>query len=245
MKKSLNMLFLKQRLYLLNIVLFMSTMVCATETAYVKILLHGATNPTRSTSFLTLLEDDEYTSAYEDGFDATTIMMQANNLSTLIFAISNGNYLSAVATNDLSALQIGFVSNNVDDTYTLTFENFNGRELLLVDKVRDSIITINASTPPYEFTIPAAQVGQVSVLDRFVIDFTPTVYQLCYMDGKFLVDNPNEAGTLYILDSIGNPLSNYAVGASTQTKITPSALDANRLYQVVGLQNDTLFFRAQ
>ena len=239
------MLALKKKISVLTIVLLVSTMVCATETAYVKILLHGATNPTRSTSFLTLLEDDERTTAYEDGFDASALMLQSNSFSTLFFALLGGDTLAAVATNNLSSLALGFVSNQVDNTYTLSFEDFSGADILLWDKAVDTVITVNASTPPYVFTIPATQVGRVRVLDRFAIVAEPTAYQLCYTYGKFVVDNPGVATSIHILDSVGNFLSSYAVGAAKHVSIAPLGLIDGKLYQVVGLQNDTLFFRAQ
>ena len=138
----------------------------ATQTAYVQIKLVGTSYPTFSTSKLYLTEDTERNASYESGYDSQSAGTLSNDYSVLLYAFVGSEKCSSVATNDLTGLQIGFTTNNVDTEYKLKFSDFDGTEFKLYDRVAKQTVTLNASTPDYNFTAVA---GQVEVNDRFVI----------------------------------------------------------------------------
>lgn len=164
------------KVFISAVALAMSVMAMATETAYVEFRLTGESGLYDE---ITLTEDDSYTNAYEDGSDTEKIMYQANSRSVLIYGIVGTIPCGDVAALNLDGLYVGFKTNQVDQNYTLTFSNFSGRELSLLDRVTNEVITINASTPAYNFSVEAAQVGRVAIDDRFVIGGTPVV-SLCF-----------------------------------------------------------------
>ena len=146
-----------------------SVTVMATKITDVKITLAGS-NPTYSLSTVRLIVDDARTAEAEGGYDAPCMMSQSNDNSTLIYGMISGREYSTVATNDLTGLHIGFTTNNVDADYSLTFSNFSGEEFELYDVVANQKITVNGSTPVYNFS---AASGRVAVNDRFVVNFEP------------------------------------------------------------------------
>ena len=170
-----------KKLLISVVALSISAMTMATQTASVRINLVGS-NATYSTKTLRLVEDDARSAAAENGYDAECMMTQSNANSTLIYGLIGTTGYSTVATNDLTGLEIGFVTNQVDQDYTLTFTNFSGNEFTLRDKVTDQYITVNATTPAYAFSVTAAQVGRVAINDRFVIENAPApaVKGICF-----------------------------------------------------------------
>lgn len=154
------------------IAIAMSVTAMATETAYVQIKLTGETGGASSV-FLT--EDDAYTNAFEPSADVEKMMSQANSKSVLLYGFVGTLPCEDVVTNNLDGLAIGLKTNQEAQNYTMTFIDFSGRELSLLDRVTNEVITINASTPAYNFSVEAAQVGRVAIDDRFVIGGTPVV----------------------------------------------------------------------
>ncbi len=71
-----------------------------------------------------------------------------------------------IYTNDFEGIEFGFVTNVLETSYTLSFSDFSGDEFILYDRVTNTPITVNASTPDYDFTATA---GQTTINDRFVI----------------------------------------------------------------------------
>ncbi len=157
--------------------LAVSVMAMATEEAFVKITLAGESG---ASSIVRLMQDDARTPEYESGYDAEKMMYQANSKSVLLYAIAGSQNLENVMTNQLLGLELGLVTNQVDQNYTLTFSNFSGNEFTIHDRVANQYITVNASTPAYAFSVEAAQVGRVAINDRFVIEAMPTEPSLCF-----------------------------------------------------------------
>ena len=150
----------------------------AAETAYVRMKLAGS-NPTYSTSTIKLTENSDRTPAYESGYDSERMMEQSNDNSVLFYAYVGTQECANIATNNLDNLVLCFNTNNIDQNYTISFELVSGRDLTLYDKVT------NTSTPivqgqSYPFSVEAAQVGRVAIVDRFVINGTPVAESLCF-----------------------------------------------------------------
>lgn len=173
-----------KKLFISILAVALCTSAMAASTAAVRIKLVGS-NPTYAVNTLYLNEDDARNSTYESGYDAESMMSLSNPYSVLIYADVESHSCERVETNNLDGLAIGFTTNMVDADYSLQFTNFSGRELKLYDAVVDSVITINGSTPAYNFTATA---GQVAVTNRFSIgEPAPAVPSICHRYGKLLV----------------------------------------------------------
>ena len=169
------------------LVVAVSVSAMATKTASVRINLAGS-NATYSVNTLRLVEDDARSAAAESGYDVSCMMSQANENSTLIYGLIGTAEYSTIYTNDLTNLEIGFVTNQVDQDYTLTFSNFSGNEFVLYDKVANKTITINATTPVYAFSVDASLVGRKAINDRFVIGApAPAAPSICFNMNKLEV----------------------------------------------------------
>ena len=137
--------------------------------------------------------------------------------------------------------------------YTIYFSVLVDTETLILKDVvtGDEISIVDGGSYSFDIntTLHSDYVAGTNyeVINRFYVTsaYVPTEYKLCYTAGNFIIDNPDAAGTAYILDSIGNELSTYPVSAARQTSFTPAGLTTGNLYQVVGLHADTLFFRAR
>ena len=161
-----------KKMFISVVALAMSVMAMATETAYVQVKLTGE-NGGASNVFLT--EDNAYTNAFEAGVDVEKMMSQSNSKSLLMYGLVGTTPCEDVVAANLDGMYLGFTTNQLDQNYTLTFIDFSGRELTLLDRVTNEVVTINASTPAYAFSVEAAQVGRVAINDRFVIGGTPVV----------------------------------------------------------------------
>ena len=252
---------LKCKSSILTIVLFCGTMVgMATQTAKVTITIAGATYPSSGSS-LVLVENTDRLAEYESAYDVAALLenVVATQTPYLLGLVANNTEVDScerVETNSLVGLQLVLMTNGVlngacDDTYTMTFSNISGHAIALRDNVADSIITIENGMSPatYTFTVDATVKGQQRILNRFeIIDPAeiPTVYSLCYSYGSLIVNNPAAAGTAYVLDSAGiNIEYTKEIPSQSTTSFYPTSLVSGRLYQLVGLQNDTVFFRAK
>lgn len=175
-----------KKLFISVVALAMSMMAMAAETAYVQIRLTGITGGVSNSVYLT--EDDAYTNAYESGADAEKIMDLANSNSVLMYGFVGALKCGDVVALNLDGFALGFTTNMVDTDYKLTFKNVSGRELTLYDRVTKTptVITDNGT---YNFSVEAAQVGQVQINDRFVINYVAPTW--VYMNGDF--DNPGGA----------------------------------------------------
>ena len=170
----------------------------AATTVQVKLV---GSNPTYSVSQLILLEDDTNPaiSAGVDAFDASCMMTQSNENSTLIYGMLGGSEYSTVASPDLTGLRIGFKTNEIDQNYKLQFEGFSGTEFTIYDLVEHEVITVNGSTPDYAFSVSPSQVPQVAINNRFIVNFAPATQFACFRDKILEInDSPYAAGKIVI-----------------------------------------------
>lgn len=171
-----------KKLFISVMALAVSVMAMATEEAYMRIRLTGASG---ASSVVRLTQDNERTAAYESGYDSEKMMYQANSKSVLLYGIVGSQNCEDVVTNDLAGLKIGFVSNNVDATgYTLKFENVSGKAFKLYDKVLDQYTDI-VDNGTYVFDAPS---GQVANNDRFEIREAPAGPEFCFANEELKVN---------------------------------------------------------
>ena len=149
------------------VALAMSVMAMAAETAYVQIKLTGESG---GASSIYLTEDNDYSNAFESGADVEKMMSQANSKSVLLFAFVGTTPCEDVVAANLDGLQIGFTTNQVDQNYTLSFIDYEGRTLKLYDLVENTEKVI-AAGETYSFSVEASLVGRHEVNDRFVINY--------------------------------------------------------------------------
>lgn len=160
-----------KKIFISVIAMAVSVMAMATEEAYVRVRLSGASG---ASNVVRLTQDNERTAEYESGYDSEKMMSQANSKSVLIYGIVGSHNCEDVVTNQLTGMKLGFVTNNLDADYTLKFENVSGAALKLYDAVTNELIDI-IDNGTYAFSVEAAQVGQIAIADRFVIGGTPVV----------------------------------------------------------------------
>jgi hypothetical protein len=98
------------------------------------------------------------------------MMSQANSKSVLLYAFVGTTPCEDVVAANLDGLQIGFTTNQVDQNYTLSFIDYEGRTLKLYDLVENTEIVI-AAGETYPFSVDASLVGQHEVNGRFVINY--------------------------------------------------------------------------
>lgn len=135
----------------------------AAPIAVAKITLTGATG---GYGELTLYEDDNRTSAYESGYDAPLIGTMENSKSVQLYGFIGSQKYDKIYSNDLYGTEIGFITNQDDANYTLTFNHIYGSDIVLYDRVKNKAVTITSGTPAYTFEAAA---GRVEVNNRFVI----------------------------------------------------------------------------
>lgn len=164
-----------KKIFISVMALAISAMAMATEEAYVRIRLTGASG---ASSVVRLTQDNERSAAYENGYDSEKMMYQANSNSVLLYGIVGSQNCEDVVTNQLEGVELGFVTNNVDATgYTLKFENVSGLSFQLYDRVADQVIPI-VDNGTYTFD---AAMGRVAVNDRFVIQVAaPAAPGICF-----------------------------------------------------------------
>ena len=195
-----------KKLFVTMLVVVASLSVTAATTSAIRIKLVGS-NPTYATSLLRLTEDNARTAAYESGYDAESMMSLSNPYSVLIYSYVETHPCEVVMTNNLNNTNVGFTTNLVDQNYTLEFSNFEGNELRLYDAVEDSTIVLNASTPAYAFSVTAAQVGRIQVLDRFIINPARELddeLEICHKDNKLELHKNPYAENIVVKDAEGN-----------------------------------------
>lgn len=161
-----------------------SMMAMATETAFVRIRLTGASG---SSNVVRITKDDARTTEFEDGYDSDKMMMFANSKSVLLYGIVGTHNCEDVVTNDLTNQYIGFSTNQVDENYTLTFEAFTGESFELYDLVAHTNFTVNGATPAYDFSVTPAQVGRVAITDRFVINYVAPGFEICFLNNELQI----------------------------------------------------------
>lgn len=215
-----------KKMFISVVALAVSMMAMATESAYVRIRLAGASG---LSSVVRLTEDDERNSSFEDGYDTDKMMMLSNPRSVLLYGLVGTHNCEDVKTNDLRNLALGFTTNDkIDLNYTITFENVSGRELKLYDMVTGDI-TVIAGANSYDFSITEEQkaAGNVQILDRFVIDYTRVVdagdLEICHKDNQLQLLNNPYAENIVIKDAEGTTVKNVV------SRNTPQYIDLSDL----------------
>lgn len=145
----------------------------AAETAKAKIQLTSS-NPTYGKNSVELKENSDRNATYESGYDAESMMSQANPHSVLVYGLVGTTPCASVATDNLDGVVLGFKTNLYDTDYKLVFSGVSGRALKILDRVTNELIDVTEGSE-YAFSVEAAQVGRVAVDDRFVIGGTPVV----------------------------------------------------------------------
>lgn len=97
-----------------------------------------------ATDVLHLIEGENFTSGFDQGYDVQKIMNTAENGGVVnIYArMSDGTQLSTLATNDLTDIQIEAVSSATDSDWTLTFTDVVGKITLHNDAGGASDLTV-------------------------------------------------------------------------------------------------------
>ena len=199
-----------KKLFVTMLVVATSLSVMAATTSAIRIKLVGS-NPTYATSMLRLTEDDARTQGYESGYDGESMMTLSNPFSVLIYSYVETHPCEVVMTNNLNNTNIGFTTNMVDQDYKLVFSNFEGNALRLYDSVLDSLVVLNGSTQDYEFSVTPAQVGQIQVLDRFIINPVRELddeLEICHKDNKLELHKNPYAENIVVKDAEGNIVKN-------------------------------------
>lgn len=148
-------------------VVIMSLSAFATQTGFVRITLNGENGDTDYASTVVLVKDDARSAAYEQGYDAECLSTTPSGVyGVMFYGFVGTKKCEYIYTNDFEGIEFGFVTNVLETSYTLSFSDFSGDEFILYDRVTNTPITVNASTPDYDFTATA---GQTTINDRFVI----------------------------------------------------------------------------
>lgn len=189
-----------KKLIISVMVLAVSMMAMATETAFVRIRLTGESG---SSSVVRISKDDARTTEYEDGYDTDKMMMFANSKSVLLYGIVGTHNCEDVVTNDLTNQYIGFSTNQVDQNYTLTFEAFTGESFELYDLIAGEQFTVNGTTPAYNFSVTPAQVGRVAITNRFVINYAPAGFEICFLNNELQITSNPYAQNVVVKDENG------------------------------------------
>ena len=154
----------------------MSVYSFAADNAIARITITGTTSG--GSAQITLIENPSYSAGYDNGYDAPCNINLAEDLpKTLhIYSYIGANKYSTIATNNLDGLAVDFITNLLDDEYTMTFEVFTlapGRTLDIYDldeHVRTDI------DPSESYTFNATS-GHNEIKDRFIINYVAPAYE--------------------------------------------------------------------
>ncbi len=197
----------------------MSMGAVAATTATANIVL---TSASAGTDKVKLYEDASYTSAFDNGADATKVMNNANSRSVNIYSIVEGKNCATIFTDNLIGLKVALQTNKVDENYTMSFENVSGRKLALKDNVTGTI-TIIENGKNYAFT--AAK--NVTLTDRFEIVEAVLPYEICHRYGKLQITGyPESAANVVIKDEAGAEVKNVAITDHVYQEIDLTGLAA-------------------
>lgn len=166
----------KISILLVNLLCATVLMAAPTITGKSKINLSSAGETVKTVSLL--LSD-----AFSDAFDNTWDAAAANDGGIYIY--NGGSRYTTWASNAYSdnlAIGFGSVANN---DYVLNFSNFDGIEYKIYDVVANKWITVNASTPDYNFSIADADKNK-AINDRFIINYNPAP-SFCFKYNKLEV----------------------------------------------------------
>ena len=163
-----------KKLFISLMAVLFSAYVVAADSAIARITITGTTSG--GSAQITLIENPSYSAGYDNGYDAPCNINLAEDIpKTLhIYSYIGANKYSTIATNNLDGLSVDFITNLLDDEYTMTFEVFTlapGRTLDIYDLNENQRTDIDPSES-YTFT---ATKGHNEIKDRFVINYVAPV----------------------------------------------------------------------
>lgn len=164
-----------KKLFISLMAVLFSAYVVAADSAIARITITGTTSG--GSAQITLIENPSYSAGYDDGYDAPCNINLAEDLpKTLhIYSYIGANKYSTIATNNLDGLHVDFITNLLDDEYTMTFEVFTlvaPRTLDIYDLDENQRTDIDPSES-YTFT---ATKGHNEIKDRFIINYVAPSY---------------------------------------------------------------------
>jgi hypothetical protein len=164
-----------KKLFISLMAVLFSAYVVAADKAIARITITGTTSG--GSAQITLIENDNYSAGYDDGYDAPCNINLAEDLpKTLhIYSYIGANKYSTIATDNLDGLHVDFITNLLDDEYTMTFEVFTlvaPRTLDIYDVTTSTRTEISASE---SYTFTAAK-GHNEIKDRFIINYVAPSY---------------------------------------------------------------------
>lgn len=159
-----------KKLFISLMAVLFSAYVVAADSAIARITITGTTSG--GSAQITLIENPSYSAGYDNGYDAPCNINLAEDLpKTLhIYSYIGANKYSTIATNNLDGLHVDFITNLLDDEYTMTFEVFTlapGRTLDIYDLDENQRTDID---PSESYTFNATS-GHNEITDRFVINY--------------------------------------------------------------------------
>ena len=154
----------------------MSVFSFAADDAVARITLTGTTSGGQAQ--IILIENASYSAGYDNGYDAPCNFNLAEALPKTLYMYSyiGAEKYSTIATNNLDGLHVDFITNLLDDEYTMTFEVFTlapGRTLDIYDLDKNQRTDIDPSES-YTFT---ATKGHNEIKDRFIINYVAPAYE--------------------------------------------------------------------
>ena len=154
----------------------MSVFSFAADDAVARITLTGTTSGGQAQ--IILIENASYSAGYDNGYDAPCNINLAEALPKTLYMYSyiGAEKYSTIATNNLDGLHVDFITNLLDDEYTMTFEVFTlapGRTLDIYDLDENQRTDIDPSES-YTFT---ATKGHNEIKDRFIINYVAPAYE--------------------------------------------------------------------
>lgn len=159
-----------KKLFISLMAVLFSAYVVAADSALARITITGTTSG--GSAQITLIENPSYSAGYDNGYDAPCNINLAEDLpKTLhIYSYIGANKYSTIATNNLDGLHVDFITNLLDDEYTMTFEVFTlapGRTLDIYD-LDEHVRTDIDPSESHTFT---ATKGHNEIKDRFIINY--------------------------------------------------------------------------
>lgn len=164
-----------KKLFISLMAVLFSAYVVAADSAIARITITGTTSG--GSAQITLIENPSYSAGYDNGYDAPCNINLAEDLpKTLhIYSYIGANKYSTIATNNLDGLHVDFITNLLDDEYTMTFEVFTlapGRTLDIYD-LDEHVRTDIDPSESHTFT---ATKGHNEIKDRFIINYVAPSY---------------------------------------------------------------------
>ncbi len=157
-------------------IVFLASLMCATMA-----MAAPSITATSQIDLATAGQTDKYvrfvmSPSFSDGFDNTWDTPAPNESGIYVFS-NNARYTGWASNQYSENLALGFYTGD-NTSYTLKFSSFSGTSYEIFDRVTKQSITVDGSTPDYDFTIEESEKNS-QINDRFVINFT-VAPSLCF-----------------------------------------------------------------